>query len=288
MELVVLILAILLDILASEPPLLLHPVFWFGKLISFFEKIRFSNPLADLFYGALSTILVVLMAVILAMLPIPAPWIYLWHVYLLFSAISIRSMVSHAERCVAHGIDRNAVQQIVSRNVAELNDDQLCSAVIESVAENYVDGVISPLFYFSIFGIAGAMTYKAVNTCDAMIGYKKGRYKNFGKFAARFDDLLNYLPSRLSLIFFEIVKRGAMKYGIKNNVKLNGCAIAAMSYVLDVKLEKPGYYTLPGRKADVSIVLESVRVFKVLCLLAILFFTALTAIRILLLTRIQF
>lgn len=288
MELVVLILAVLLDVIASEPPLFLHPVFWFGKSISFFEKIRFSSPLADLFYGALSTTLVVLLAVILAILPIPTPWIYLWHIYLLFSAISIRSMVTHAERCIVDGIDRNAVQQIVSRNVDELNEEQLCSAVIESVAENYVDGVVSPLFYFSIFGIAGAMVYKATNTCDAMIGYRKGRYEKFGKFAARLDDLLNYLPSRLSLIFFEFLKRGAMKYGIKNNVKLNGCSIAAMSYVLDVKLEKPGYYTLPGRKADIPIVLESIRVFKVICLLAVLFFVALTAIRILLLTQLQF
>lgn len=285
MEVLVLLLAVLLDVLISEPPLAIHPVFWFGKLISFFEKLKITNPVADLVYGIFSTLTVAFFSLILVFLPIPQPWNYLWHSYLLFSAISIKSMISHAERCVRDGIDRNAVQQIVSRDATELDEGQLCSAVIESVAENYVDGVVSPLFYFSIFGIGGAMFYKAVNTCDAMIGYRVGRYEHFGKFAAKIDDILNFLPARLSLVFFELMKRGAVRYGLENNVKLNGCTIAAMSYVLGVKLEKPGHYMLPGRGANTSLVWESVRVFKVLSAIAVAFFAFITAIRIMLLTH---
>ncbi|WP_290623832.1 MULTISPECIES: adenosylcobinamide-phosphate synthase CbiB [unclassified Archaeoglobus] len=285
MELLVLLLAILLDILISEPPLAIHPVSWFGKLISFFEKLKISNPVADLVYGIFSTLTVAFFSLILVFVPIPQPWNYMWHSYLLFSAVSIRSMISHAERCVRDGIDRNAVQQIVSRNTAELNEEQLCSAVIESVAENYVDGVVSPLFYFSILGIGGAMVYKAVNTCDAMIGYRMGRYEHFGKFTARIDDILNFLPARLSLVFFELVKRGALRYGLEKNVKLNGCTIAAMSYVLGVKLEKPGHYMLPGRDADVSLVREAIKAFRVLSAIAVAFFVFVTAIRIMLLTH---
>ena len=285
MELLVLLLAVTLDVFISEPPLVIHPVFWFGKLISFFEKLKILNHISDMIYGAFSTLAVVAFALTLALIPLPQPWCLLWHVYLLFSAVSIRSMIVHAERCVRDGVDREAVQQIVSRNTAELDEEQLCSAVIESVAENYVDGLVSPLFYFSVFGVAGAMVYKAVNTCDAMIGYRKGRYEYFGKFAAKLDDVLNFVPARISLIFFELLKRGALRYGIERNVKLNGCAIAAMSYILNVELEKPDYYLLPGRKANVSLVEEAIGAFKILSAIAVTFFAAVIAIRIVLLTH---
>ncbi|WP_456467740.1 adenosylcobinamide-phosphate synthase CbiB [Archaeoglobus sp.] len=285
MELLVLLLAVTLDVFISEPPLVIHPVFWFGKLISFFEKLKILNHISDMIYGAFSTLAVVAFALTLALIPLPQPWCLLWHVHLLFSAVSIRSMIVHAERCVRDGVDREAVQQIVSRNTAELDEEQLCSAVIESVAENYVDGLVSPLFYFSVFGVAGAMVYKAVNTCDAMIGYRKGRYEYFGKFAAKLDDVLNFVPARISLIFFELLKRGALRYGIERNVKLNGCAIAAMSYILNVELEKPGYYLLPGRKVNVSLVEEAIGAFKILSAIAVTFFATVIAVRIVLLTH---
>ncbi|WP_230972193.1 adenosylcobinamide-phosphate synthase CbiB [Archaeoglobus neptunius] len=285
MDIAVLLTAAILDFLVSEPPLHIHPVFWFGKLISFFERLVIRNEALDLIYGAISTAVIIAFAFLLASAPFPSPLRYVWHAYLLFSAISVKSMVKHAERCIAGGIDRTAVQQIVSRDTSELNESQLCSAVIESVAENYVDGLVSPLFYFSVFGIGGAMVFKAVNTCDAMIGYRKGRYEYFGKFAARLDDALNYIPARVSLLFFEVLKRGAARYGLKNGVKFNGCSIAAMSYVLNVKLEKPGYYSLPGRDADLNAVRESVKIFKFLSLIAIAFFTVTTAVRIVLLTQ---
>lgn len=283
----VLLAALILDFLISEPPIYIHPVFWLGKAIYFFDRlIRFSNPYIEIVYGAFSTAVVVIFAVFISILHFPHPLSIIWQCYLLFSAISIRSMITHAEKCIKDGIDRVAVQNIVSRDTSELNDEQLCSAVIESIAENYVDGVVSPLFYFSIFGITGTMIYKAINVCDAMIGYRKDRYEYFGKVAARLDDALNYIPARLSLIFFEMIRRGALEYGIKNNVKLNGCTISAMSYVLGAKLEKPGYYSLPGKKADINTVKEAINVFKVLSLFAVIVFTAITAIRILLLTPI--
>uniref|UniRef100_A0A7C3RDZ4 Probable cobalamin biosynthesis protein CobD n=1 Tax=Archaeoglobus fulgidus TaxID=2234 RepID=A0A7C3RDZ4_ARCFL len=287
MEIAVLLLAIILDFTIGEPPLLLHPVVWFGRLISFFEKLKFDRRWKEILYGAFCCLSVVSLALFLALIPLPYPLSFFWSVYLLFSAVSIRSMVDHAKMCIKNGIDRKAVQMIVSRNTEELSEDQLCSAVIESVAENYVDGVFAPLFYFSIFGVAGAVVYRAVNTCDAMIGYRKGRYEAFGKFAARLDDLLNYVPSRLSLIFFEFLKRGSIVYGLKNNVKLNGCAISAISYVLGVKLEKPGYYSLPGKIPDVKDVERALGVFIKLSLLAVIFTAIITAIRLVLLTKLQ-
>ncbi len=200
-EVAILLFALMLDAAIAEPPAFLHPVVWFGKVISGFERLRFERRWMEILYGAFCCLTVIALALILAFLPLPHPLNLLWAVYLLFSSVSVKSMVDHAKACVVNGVDRKAVQMIVSRNTEELSDEQLCSAVIESMAENYVDGVVAPLFYFAIFGVAGAVVYRAVNTCDAMIGYRRGRYEAFGKFAARLDDMLNYIPARLSLLF---------------------------------------------------------------------------------------
>lgn len=286
--LLVLVFAVSLDLIVAEPPSILHPVVWFGKIISGFERLRFEKRWVEILYGAFCCLIIIVFALILAFLPIPYPLSFIWAVYLLFTSISIKSMVDHARACTASGVDRKAVQMIVSRDTEKLSEDQLCSAVIESMAENYVDGVVAPLFYFAIFGIAGAVVYRAVNTCDAMIGYRKGRYEAFGKFAARLDDLLGFIPARLSLIFFEFLKRGALSYGLKKNVKLNGCTIAAMSYLLEVKLEKPLHYSLPGKNASTRDVERAIGAFLKLSLLAFIFTAIAVAIRIVLLTKLQF
>ncbi|MEM4702395.1 MAG: adenosylcobinamide-phosphate synthase CbiB, partial [Archaeoglobaceae archaeon] len=256
------------------PPNLAHPVVWFGKLISAFErlflKIEKSPPFVHFLFGLFTTILVLSFALSLTLIPIPEPYIHVWHIFLLFSSFSIKSMIMHAKECLEKEMDPDIVQKIVSRDTKKLNKPQLRSAVIESTAENFVDGVFAPLFYFSIFGIAGAVVYRAINTLDSMIGYR-GKYEFFGKFAARLDDVANYIPARLSLLFFEFLKRGSFRYGLRNKVKLNGCTISAMSYLLGVKLEKPGFYSLPGRDAEDEDVKKAIKIFKILSAMAILF-----------------
>lgn len=284
-----LILAISLDHIFAEPPLFIHPVFWFGKILEQFKKfflvIEKRSNLFQFFYGFLAVLIVLIFAFVLAIVPLPKPLQFAWHLYLLFSAISIKSMIQHVENCLRKNFAPEEVQKIVSRDTKKLNETQLRSAVVESTAENYVDGVFSPLFYFSIFGITGALVYRAINVCDSMIGYR-GRYEFFGKFAARLDDLANYIPARIALLFFELFKRGAFSYGIKNKVKLNGCTISAMSYVLGTKLEKPGYYSLPGKDATDEDVKMALKIFKKLSLIAILFAFQLLVIRIFLFTKI--
>ncbi len=287
-EPLLLLISVLLDAVIGEPPLLLHPVYWMGRIVAILERVKFRNAALEFGYGALVTLAVATFATSLSLLPLPWFVSPVWSCYLIFSSISVKSMVEHAERCIRGGIDRRAVQMIVSRDTSKLSHEQLCSAVIESVAENYVDGVVSPLFYFSLFGLSGMMIYKAVNTCDAMMGYRTGRYEYFGKFAARLDDVLNYIPSRLSLLFFEVLKRGSVGYGMRRKVKLNGCTIAAMSYLLGVKLEKPGKYSLPGREANVESVEDSIRAFKLLSFMAIVTFAIVTALRITLLAHLHF
>ncbi len=273
-EIYLLILAVLLDRIFREPPTFAHPVVWFGKLIAIFQrlflKMERSGAIVHFLLGFALGAMLILFAIFLAKIPLPQPLQFLWHLYLLFSSISIWSMVEHAENCIKKDFDPAEVQKIVSRDTSRLSDFQLRSAVIESTAENFVDGVFAPLFYFSIFGIVGAIVYRAINTADAMIGYR-GRYEYFGKFVARLDDALNFIPARLSLLFFEILRRGSFAYGLKNKVKFNGCTISAMSYVLGVKLEKPGYYSLPGRDPEKKDVERAVNVFKALSLASVAF-----------------
>ncbi len=262
LDIILLVIAFGLDLAFGEPPLIVHPVFWFGKIVEFFDKFRSGKPGYDFVLGTLTVLSVVTFAYLLCSIPLNVFVKTLWGAYLLFSSISVRSMVSHVEECIKSNMDPEKVQMIVSRDTSKLSTYQLNSAVIESVAENFVDGVFAPIFYFVIFGLPGAVIYRAVNVCDAMVGYRNEKYEYFGKFAARLDDILNYIPSRISLLLYEIVKRGSFVYGIKNRVKLNGCTIPAMSYVLEVKLEKPGSYSLPGRFPDIEDVTKSIKLFK--------------------------
>jgi adenosylcobinamide-phosphate synthase len=291
LEFSLLILAVSLDLLFAEPPLLLHPVFWFSRILElfrrFFSAVERRSAALQFVYGVITVLAVLTFALLLSAIPLSQPFTFAWHLYLLFSSISIKSMIQHAENCLRTNFDPREVQKIVSRDTTKLNGPQLRSAVIESTAENYVDGVLSPLFYFSLFGVPGAIVYRAINLCDSMIGYR-GRYEYFGKFAARLDDAANYIPARIALLFFEFFRRGAFSYGLKNKVKLNGCTISAMSYVLGVKLEKPGYYSLPGRDPKEEDVQKAIGIFKRLSLLAVLFACLILAIRIFLLSLIPF
>jgi len=218
--------------------------------------------------GALLTIGIVAFAFALSS-------VKLLEIYLLFTSISIRDMVDHARRTVRDGkVMREEVQKIVSRDTSNLKEHELSSAVIESIAENFVDGVFAPLFYYTLFGIHGAVIYRAVNTCDSMIGYRTERYEYFGKFCARLDDVLNYIPSRLSILLFLLLKPGAFKVVRRWNVKINGYPISAMAGVLNVTLIKPGRYEIrAGRLPNPNDVYRAIDVYVKLCIAAVIAYT---------------
>ncbi len=264
-----LIASLAFDLAFGEPPEKLHPVVWFGKVISALERLNTGNRLS-LLSGAFVVSAVVAFALLLSRLP---EFVgnkilsFLIAVFFLKSTFSIRAMLEHVYAAVKSDFEANTVQMLVSRNVKELNHSLRCSAVIESLAENFVDSVFSPLFYYVLFGLPGAMVYRAVNTCDAMIGYKNERYFWFGKFAARLDDVLNYVPARLAVfilaIIFDLRVLKAFE-GVEG--KVNACSMVAMAYALDVRLEKAGYYVInpSGRKPDRKDVLLALRYFKIL------------------------
>ena len=167
--------------------------------------------------------------------------------------IAQRSLVDHV-RAVATGLrhglleGREAVAQIVSRDTANMTGPQVARSAIESGAENFSDGVIAPAFWFLVAGLPGLLIYKLVNTADSMIGYRTEAYEEFGWAAARFDDVLNILPARLSALLLAVVTWRTSEWGEisadarKHRSPNAGWPEAAMARALGVALAGPRSY----------------------------------------------
>jgi adenosylcobinamide-phosphate synthase len=185
-----------------------HPVTWMGAFIDALD--RELNRESDSFAlrrlkgaGALATLLLAAVGIgVVAQrvaLALPLGWIAL--AIAASSLLAQRSLHGHVAE-VAHALaisveeGRKAVAKIVGRDVSALDDAGVARAAIESLAENFSDGVVAPALWLAIFGLPGALAYKAVNTADSMIGHKSARYYAFGWAAARCDDLMNFVPAR--------------------------------------------------------------------------------------------
>lgn len=247
------------DLMLGEPPAAIHPVVWVGKLISLAERAIPQGPRMQLLGGAAVTLCLVLLAVLLGLgiEHLPQPW--RWGVALFFfkSTFSVRELLASGKRVamalLAGELEsaRSHVKRIVSRPVEGLDEPRLAAAAVQSVAENLADSVVAPLFYFTLFGLPGALAYRVANTLDAMIGYR-GRYEYFGKAAARLDDVLNLVPARLTamimLLLGTLMARpgwGVWWRDRKATASPNGGhPIAAAAGILEVHLEKVGHYRL--------------------------------------------
>jgi adenosylcobinamide-phosphate synthase len=212
-------LAIILDMLMGDPSWLPHPVRWMGKAIEGLEPRFRSLPLALPVSGALMAILLVTGVwlagrVVVFMAAGLHPLVdILVQTAMIYTCISVRSLAD-AALAVANALERTglvagrrAVAMIVGREVDALDETGVARATVETVAENLVDGVVSPLFFTVLGGAPLAMAYKMVNTLDSMIGYKNDRYLLFGRFAARMDDVANFIPARLSVPFIALADR---------------------------------------------------------------------------------
>ncbi len=254
----VFLIAIGIDLFVGEYPALFHPVVWMGRIVKYFdvdskrESVRF-------FWGIMLLIVDVGIWFSVGSFATMIPGIagIFIQAFLLKSTFSIRSLYFHVKRCGVEDEDkmRHNVSMIVSRNTANLDKWHLLSAALESLSENTSDSVTGPIFYYALFGLPGAFVYRTVNTLDAMIGYHNERFEWFGKAAARTDDALNFIPSRLTATFFAIfspkkVFRSIFKYG---PLKINGTyPMSAFSGLLGVKFEKIGYYAFDGREPVVE------------------------------------
>ena len=203
--------AFLLDLILGDPRWLPHPIRWMGKWIESWEP-RFRKLSMDLSVsGALFALSLVCGTWLIT-------WILLQIAYLLhepfytglqailiYFALSVRSLqtsamdVYHALKSDSLNASKEKLSLIVGRDVESLDSKGVIRATVETVAENLVDGILSPLFFAAIGGAPLAMAYKMVNTLDSMVGYKNEKYLEFGKWAARLDDIANFIPARLSI-----------------------------------------------------------------------------------------
>ena len=258
--------AIAVDLLWGEPPARFHPVVWLGWLVSALERRAPSGDQGRLVYGA------GLVAVVLACAALPAWWLEralgrlglvgaLLLGVCLKPAFAVRELFRAAAR-VGSALEagdlpaaRRWLRWLVSRDPSQLEPPLLAAAAVESVAENASDSAVAPLLYFTLFGLPGAMVYRAANTMDAMLGYRNERYEHLGKAAARLDDLLNLAPARLTgaLITLAAAVTGgdaarASRIMFRDSALTAspnaGWPMAASAGALGVRLEKVGHYRL--------------------------------------------
>jgi adenosylcobinamide-phosphate synthase len=262
-------LAGLLDVAFGEPPDRLHPVAWVGGLIAVLERRRpRRRPRAELAYGWLIVLIVCGLSAALGVLAVRAVdsvplWLALPLAALVLKpAFSLRGLVTagrRVERALATdaGAARAGLRALVSRDT-DLEPPQIVSATVESLAENLTDSVVAPLLFFALFGLPGALVYRAINTMDAMIGYY-GELEFVGKPAARLDDAANWLPVRLEgllLLAVAALRRtapaawAALRTQRRPSPGPNKLwTIAPMAGALGVQLEKRGFYAVgPGSR----------------------------------------
>ncbi len=207
--------AYLLDWVIGDPPRFPHPVRLLGRAIILLEKVArrlFVSPKGLKAAGAAIVVIAAggSIAAVLVLLAI-SYWLHpaaglLIETYILFTVLAggdLRNHVSAVERNLHTGnlaAARDSTALLVSRETAELNESGLSRAALESLFENSADGLVAPLFFAALGGPAAAVCYKAVNTMDSMLGYKTKEYLQLGYFAAKIDDLLSFVPARLTAL----------------------------------------------------------------------------------------
>ncbi|MGY9008204.1 MAG: adenosylcobinamide-phosphate synthase CbiB [Rhodobacterales bacterium] len=256
MTLSCILLALILDAFLGEPVWIWskipHPTVLMGKIIKWCE-LKYNNGINRKNKGILFIAFMVIFLAIFGYLIERLPFSAIWKILIVAILLSHKSLTEHVT-AVSLGLQKNlsqgrtAVAMIVGRDTANLAETDIARSAIESAAENFSDGIIAPLFWFLIGGLPGILIYKFVNTSDSMIGYKNIQYNQFGWAAARLDDLLNWIPARLSGLLICIVHQNNSALNIMwRDAKLHrspnaGWPESAMAGVLDVSISGPRSY----------------------------------------------
>jgi adenosylcobinamide-phosphate synthase len=258
--------ALAIDLAFGELPAAAHPVVWMGRVARWIERgLPREGRLRQLLGGALLALLLPLgfSAASLGVLALLDPWPlagWLAQVLILTAMFAARALGDAArhvgDALVAGQLERArfGLRSLCSRDPSQLNEPELIGATIESVAENASDSFVAPLFYYVLLGVPGAVIYRAVNTLDAMVGYR-GHYEYLGKASARLDDALNFIPARVTSVL--LLLAGALlgkdprqglgiwrRDGGTTASPNAGQPMAAMAGLLGVRLEKAGHYGL--------------------------------------------
>lgn len=224
-----------LDMLFGDPPNIVHPICAIGNIISktehilrnHFDKTEKEEKKAGIFLVTIVlTITLAITTLLLFLMKILSKWAaFLTEIILCWYMIAMKSLKKESMAVYTElkkgnlKNARKAVSRIVGRDTQNLTQQGVIKAAVETVAENTSDGVVAPLFYMTFFGALGGVFYKTINTMDSMIAYKNEKYIHFGKCAALLDDIVNYIPARLSAIFM-CCAATLLKYDGKNSFKI--------------------------------------------------------------------
>ena len=271
-KVITLLIGWLLDLWLGDPAWLPHPVVGFGKMIASGE-LRLNKGSHRILKGALLAISLLLLVLgfvwmLRKILGYFALFIYdgthqqvyqlpvflwLFDITAIFCCLAgttlireVREVFLAVDRSMEEG--RKQVARIVGRDTSELSAQEVRTAALETLAENLSDGVIAPLFWLAIGGVPAIVAYKMVNTLDSMIGYRTERYKDFGCWAARIDDVANYIPARITALLMVIAAGKPQLIGFvcrngRNHASPNsGYPEAALAGILDCRFGGPHYY----------------------------------------------
>lgn len=217
----------LLDVFLGDPEYRLHPIRLMGNGISLGEKSLRKAGMANRTGGAVLALALITATLAVFLLlsrilnSLYGPLAFLFHVYLCSSCLALKDLTAHLDPVVdaleAGDLDaaRHFVSRVVGRDVSVLDEKGVCRAAVETLAENFIDGFVSPLFWYLAGGLLGwllgsapvlsalgaMLTFKVVSTMDSMVGYRNERYEALGWAGAKLDDLMNFAPARLSFLF---------------------------------------------------------------------------------------
>ena len=302
--LAMLALAVVLDLALGEPPTWLHPTVWIGRTVSIADRLAPKSPRAGLVAGVVVVILIT--GLWTAATFFLLEWLRGLHTvaFLLAGAAILKTTFSVK---MLHGVAANVrdlllngdmdqvrsrMSSLVSRDPSQLTPELATAAAIESVSENMCDSFIGPWLAFALFGVPGAVAYRAINTLDSMIGYH-GHYEYLGKAAARLDDLVNLIPARISGAFLVLASAalpgqragGAWRIMWRDHGRTEspnaGWAMSGMAGALGVELEKVGHYRLgdPVRQLEPMDITRTVRSMYLVAGMSLVVALALTYLR---------
>lgn len=261
--------ACLFDLIVGDPPNFLHPVVAMGKFIQLSQEVyKSQTPLQQFLHG--------LVLVLLGGILFSLPWVWILNLasglsywlrwmlvgFFLKPVFAFRRLVE-AGREIDYALRKHDLPEarrlttwhLVSRDTVGLSAGQVASAAIESLAENLTDSFFAPIFFFSLFGLPFAWFYRFVNTADAVIGYRTPQFEYLGKFAAKLDDVFNWLPARIAAITLVLAAwicgynpKSALDVMRSQSTRTSspnaGWTMAAAAGALDVRLEKVSCYQL--------------------------------------------
>lgn len=271
-----------LDLIIGDPHGMWHPICFIGNMISYFEKRlrKGKSEKRDLAAGGLLVILVTAVSAAIPLVVLAVCYhIQFWlgfalETYMCYTILATKSLKTEsmkvAKALETEGLDagRYAVSMIVGRDTQNLTETGVVKAAVETVAENTSDGILAPMFYMVIGGPVLGYFYKAVNTMDSMVGYKNDKYLYFGRAAAKFDDVMNFLPSRISGLLmvlasplagldgknaWKIFKRDRLCHASPNSAQTE----AVMAGALQVQLAGDAWYF--GKKHEKPTIGDPIR-----------------------------